>query len=167
MLSLSSDRGGGSCRAVFTRLLSPSQPQSVTFLLLFGKGYKREKHLRSYLKVIQKHARNFCLIGAGVTPSWGMSKVWCGRQRWEDEKALRQLAVEPEVKGLWVEAEARRLMGMSVCQNGIYLRSSRYTRWSAHCRWSRSGKYLLWLWGVRCVDVQRLRGAMGRWPRGS
>lgn len=56
----------------------------------------------------------------------GMSKR--ERQHREDEKALRQLGVKSEVKGLWVEAEARRLMGMSVCRNGIYLRSSRYTR---------------------------------------
>lgn len=44
------------------------------------------------------------------------------------KRALRQLGVELEVKGLWVEAEAGRLMGMSVCRNGIYLRSARYTR---------------------------------------
>lgn len=44
------------------------------------------------------------------------------------KRALKQLGVELEVKGLWVEVEAGRLMGMSVCRNGIYLRSARYTR---------------------------------------
>lgn len=122
-------------------------PWSVTLLLLFDKGYKGERNVLSYLKVIQKHARNVCLIGTGATSFRGDEQGRQGeRQHREDEKALRQLRVKSEVKGLWVEAEARRLMRMSVCRNGIYLRSSRYTRWSAHCRWSHSGKYLLWWW---------------------
>lgn len=41
------------------------------------------------------------------------------------ERAPRQLGVGLKVKGLWVEAEARRLMWMSVRRNGIFSRSSR------------------------------------------
>lgn len=44
------------------------------------------------------------------------------------ESAPRQLGVGLGVKGLWAKAAARRLMGMSVCRNGIYSRSSRCTR---------------------------------------
>lgn len=46
------------------------------------------------------------------------------------ERAPRQLGVGLEVKGLWVEAGAgaRRLMGMSVCRNGIFSRSPRCRR---------------------------------------
>ncbi len=43
------------------------------------------------------------------------------------ERAPRQLGVGLKVKGLWVEAEARRWMGMSVCRNGIFSRSLRCT----------------------------------------
>lgn len=44
------------------------------------------------------------------------------------ERAPRQIGVGREVKGLWVQAGARRLMGMSVCRNGIFSRSPRCRR---------------------------------------
>lgn len=112
----------------------------------------------SFFKVIQKHARNLCLIGAGAASFWwGWERVGVGGNAGRMKRAPRQLGVTHGVKGLWVQAEAGRWMGMSVCRNGIYLRSARYARWSARCRWSRSGKYLLWRrwrrWGVSlCKD---------------
>lgn len=47
------------------------------------------------------------------------------------ERAPRQLGVGLKVKGLWGEAVARRLMGMSVCRNGIF-RGRRSARGVAH-----------------------------------
>lgn len=74
------------------------------------------------------------------------------------ERARRQLGVRLKVKGLWVEAEARRLIGMSLCRNGI-CRGRQTARGGVHFTGETEWQvYLLW-W---CVC--RRRGEMVRWP---
>jgi len=84
----------------------------------------REGKLLKYHYVAREHVRNACFIGAGSTSSWEMRRGGCGGMM---ERAPSQLGVGIKVKGLWVEAEARRLMGMSLCRNGIFLKLAKCT----------------------------------------
>lgn len=75
------------------------------------------------------------------------------------ERAPRQPGVGLKVKGLRVEAELRRLMGMSVCRNGIFSKSAKCMRWSALCKrgWS---VFVLVRWRV-CVVVVAVNWSTG------
>lgn len=107
------------------------------------------------------HVRNACSVWAGSTSSGEMRRAGCGRLQWDDgDRAPRQLGVGLEVKGLWVGAEASRLMGMSVWRNGIFPKSEKSMGWSALHRqgWSIFPQVL------RCVSHGSIRGKMVQWP---
>lgn len=115
------------------------------------QNFKREG--KNHFQAASKHLRNACLIGEGSATSGEPRRAGSRSGGGMMERAPRQLGVRLKVKGLWGEAEARRLMGMSVCRNGIFSRSSKCARWSALCRWGWVGSIFVLVGGAVCVCV--------------